>query len=51
MKKKALKSTNKNSSNSHPIFAKNLQGKIIFIRHGETDYNMDFSKKGAKIKY
>lgn len=51
MKKKALKATNKNSSNSHPIFAKNLQGKIIFIRHGETDYNMDFSKKGAKIKY
>lgn len=36
--------------NSHPLFEKNLKGKIIFIRHGETNYNIDFSKKGPKIK-
>ena len=33
-----------------PIFEKNLKGKIIFIRHGETNYNNDFNKKGFKIK-
>ena len=43
MKKKDKKINN-------PLYAKNLSGKIIFIRHGETDYNIDFSKKGAKIK-
>ena len=48
--KKLLKSSN-NQSNSNPIFVKNLEGKIIFIRHGETDYNKDLSKKGPKIKY
>ena len=53
MKKKVKKTfkpkNNKSSSNS--IFAKNLEGKIIFIRHGETDYNKDINKKGAKIKF
>ena len=34
----------------NPLFQKNLKGKVIFIRHGETNYNIDFSKKGAKIK-
>ena len=48
--KKLLKSSN-NLSNSNHIFVKNLEGKIIFIRHGETDYNKDLSKKGPKIKY
>ena len=36
--------------NENPIYAKNLNGKIIFIRHGETNYNIDFNKKGFKIK-
>ena len=48
--KKTLKPKDNKSSNNK-IFEKNLDGKIIFIRHGETDYNIDFSKKGAKIKY
>ena len=53
MKKKFKKSLNPkvNKPLSNKIFAKNLDGKIIFIRHGETDYNIDFSKKGSKIKY
>ena len=53
MKKKFKKSLNPkvNKPLSNKIFAKNLVGKIIFIRHGETDYNIDFSKKGSKIKY
>ena len=33
-----------------PIYEKNLKGKVIFIRHGETNYNIDFKKKGFKIK-
>ena len=32
------------------LYSKDLRGKIIFIRHGETNYNIDFSKKGFKIK-
>ena len=48
--KKPLKSINNHSIN-RPIFAKNLEGKIIFIRHGETEYNKDLNKKGSKIKY
>ena len=48
--KKPIKPPN-NQSTSNPIFAKNLKGKIIFIRHGETDYNKDLNKKGPKIKY
>ena len=53
MKKKIKKALNPPNiqSISNPIFAKNLEGKIIFIRHGETDYNKDLNKKGAKIKY
>ena len=43
MKKKVKKQIN-------PLYAKNLKGKIIFIRHGETNYNIDFTKKGLKIK-
>ena len=43
MKKKDKKQIN-------PLYAKNLKGKIIFIRHGETNYNIDFAKKGVKIK-
>ena len=35
----------------NPLYSKNLKGKIIFIRHGETNYNTDFTKKGIKIKY
>ena len=34
----------------NPLFEKNLKGKIIFIRHGETNYNADLKKKGFKIK-
>ena len=34
--------------NENPIYAKNLNGKIIFIRHGETNYNIDFNKKNLK---
>lgn len=34
----------------NPLFEKNLKGKIIFIRHGETNYNVDLKKKGFKIK-
>ena len=48
--KKGIKHKN-NKSPSNPIFAKNLEGKIIFIRHGETDYNIDIVKKGSKIKF
>ena len=48
--KKGIKNKN-NKSSSNPIFAKNLEGKIIFIRHGETDYNIDIVKKGSKIKF
>ena len=48
--KKGIKHKN-NKSSSNPIFAKNLEGKIIFIRHGETDYNIDIVKKGSKIKF
>ena len=48
--KKQFKPPN-NQSTTNPIFAKNLEGKIIFIRHGETDYNKDLNKKGPKIKY
>ena len=48
--KKGIKNKN-NKSSSNPIFAKNLEGKIIFIRHGETDYNVDIVKKGSKIKF
>ena len=48
--KKGIKHKN-NKSSSNPIFAKNLEGKIIFIRHGETDYNVDIVKKGSKIKF
>ena len=53
MKNKIKKSIKpkKNKSSSNPIFAKNLEGKIIFIRHGETDYNIDINKKGSKIKF
>ena len=53
MKKKVKKSlkTNNIKTSKNPIFKKDLGGKIIFIRHGETDYNIDFAKKGAKIKY
>ena len=43
MKKKVKKQIN-------PLYAKNLKGKIIFIRHGETNYNIDYNKKGLKIK-
>ena len=43
-----MKKNDKNISNQ--LYAKNLKGKIIFIRHGETNYNSDFSKKGFKIK-
>lgn len=43
MKKKVKKQIN-------PSYAKNLNGKIIFIRHGETKYNIDYMKKGFKIK-
>ena len=35
---------------NNPLFSKNLKGKIIFIRHGETNYNIDFNIKGIKIK-
>ena len=48
--KKLLKPKNNKSSSNH-IFSKNLDGKIIFIRHGETDYNIDINKKGSKIKF
>ena len=53
MKKKIKKPLNSKVSKplTNKIFAKNLDGKVIFIRHGETDYNIDFSKKGSKIKY
>ena len=53
MKKKFKKPLNSKVSKplTNKIFAKNLDGKVIFIRHGETDYNIDFSKKGSKIKY
>ena len=34
----------------NPLFSKDLKGKVIFIRHGETNYNVDFIKKGFKIK-
>ena len=33
-----------------PVFEKNLKGKIIFIRHGETNYNIDAITKGVEIK-
>ena len=53
MKKKFKKPLNSKVSKplTNRIFAKNLDGKIIFIRHGETDYNIDFGKKESKIKY
>ena len=40
-------------STDHPstIFSKNLNGKIIYIRHGETDYNKFLKSKGKSIKY
>ena len=50
MKKKIKKPSKQNNISKNPIFTKNLEGKIIFIRHGETDYNIDFDKKGSKIK-
>ena len=33
------------------VFSKNLNGKIIYIRHGETDYNKFLKSKGKSIKY
>jgi len=43
-----MKKNDKKTNNL--LFAKNLNGKIIFIRHGETNYNIDYNKKGFKIK-
>ena len=40
----------KNKKQNNPLFAKNLKGKVIFIRHGETNYNIDLNKKGINIK-
>lgn len=41
------------SDNKPPnkIYEKNLESKIIFIRHGETDYNKYLKSKGKSIKY
>ena len=45
-----MKKKGKNQQkDKNPLFQKNLKGKVIFIRHGETNYNIDFSKKGASI--
>ena len=49
IKKHTISKTNKITNNK--IYLKNLTGKVIFLRHGETDYNKDINKKGAKIKY
>lgn len=43
-----MKKTNKKPHN--PLFSKGLKGKVIFIRHGETNYNIDCLKKGFIIK-
>ena len=53
MKKKIKKNPTPKANKpiSGKIFVKNLTGKVIFLRHGETDYNKDINKKGAKIKY
>ena len=50
MKRKNKKTFNGKNHSSHSIFSKNLEGKFIFIRHGETDYNINFNKN-PKIKY
>jgi len=46
-----MKKKDKNQQKiKNPLFQKNLKGKVIFIRHGETNYNIDFNKKGISIK-